>query len=81
MNYQERFKSLILRMKKDLQRYDKVNLIPETDDEKRIHCICEKFHGENTSDPSGFNIKDDINPCYVNKLLDELEEILNKLNW
>ena len=81
MNYQERFKALILRMKKNSKRYNEINLRTETDDEKRIFDICKKFWGNNNLDLSGFNIKDDMDPHYAHKLLDELESILNNLEW
>lgn len=82
MTYQVRFRKIITEMQADWQRYNNFVLkVSKSPDEKRIEEICYYFHGDNRADPSGVNVRDDLDPVTANKKLDELEFLLAKLEW
>ena len=82
MTYQERFRKIIKEMQADWQRYNDFNLkASKSSDEERIEELCYYFHGDNRTDPSGVNVKDNLTPNDANKRLDELEFLLTKLGW
>ncbi len=80
MTYQDRFKSIITRMKANQARYNQIGSKTQNDDEERIWQICQMFWGQDTG-AADFNIRDDMSNAYANHLLDELEEILNRQGW
>lgn len=81
MKYQDRFKILINRMRTDPKRYNDINLLTKNPDEERIVEICKKFWGKDFFSSSGFNIRDDMDPHMADRLLTELEKILDKMEW
>ena len=80
MTYQDRFKALITRMKANHERYNAINIKTQNEDEEHILSICQKFWGQNTG-AVDFNIRDDMDNAYANRLLDELEQILDRQEW
>ena len=80
MTYQERFKFIITRMKANPERYNAINIKTQNEDEERVWQICQKLWGSDTG-VVDFNIRDDMSDANANRLLDELEEILNRQGW
>ena len=80
MTYQDRFKAILTRMRSNHEKYNQINIKTHDPDEERIRQICERLWGTNTGE-TDFNIRDDLEPHYANRLLDELETILNRKGW
>ena len=84
MNYKERFHNILKRLNSDSNRecYNAICTLPKNDDEKRVWDICKKFWGKNEA-PLNIEYYDvgDLDADCANKLLDELEKLLDKLGW
>ena len=84
MDYKERFRNIFKRLNSNSnrERYNAICTLPKNDDEKRVWEICEEFWGKNEAplNIENYDVKD-LDVAYAKRLLDELEEILDKLGW
>lgn len=85
MDYKERFRNILKRLNSDSnrERYNAICTLPSDNaDEKRVWDICKEFWGKNEAplDIENYDVKD-LDAAYAKRLLDELEELLDKLGW
>ena len=85
MDYKERFRNILKRLNSDSNRehYNAICTLPSDNaDEKRVWDICKEFWGKNEApvDRENYDVKD-LDAAYAKRLLDELEELLDKLGW
>lgn len=84
MNYKERFRNIMKRLNSNSnrERYNAISTLPKNDDEKRVWEICKAFWGKNEAplNIENYDVKD-LDAAYAKRLLDELEELLDKLGW
>lgn len=85
MDYKERFRNILKRLNSDSNRehYNAICTLPSDNaDEKRVWDICKEFWGKNEAplDIENYDVKD-LDAAYAKRLLDELEELLDKLGW
>ena len=85
MDYKERFRNILNRLNSDSNRehYNAICTLPSDNaDEKRVWDICKEFWGKNEAplDIENYDVKD-LDAAYAKRLLDELEELLDKLGW
>lgn len=85
MDYKERFRNILKRLNSDSNRehYNAICTLPSDNaDEKRVWDICKEFWGKNEGplDIENYDVKD-LDAAYAKRLLDELEELLDKLGW
>ena len=85
MDYKERFRNILKRLNSDSNRehYNAICTLPSDNaDEKRVWDICKEFWGKNEAplDIEKYDVKD-LDAAYAKRLLDELEELLDKLGW
>ena len=84
MDYKERFRNILKRLKSDSNkaRYNAICTLTQNDDEQRVWAICRKFWGNNEAplDIENYDVKD-LDATYAKRLLNELESLLDKLGW
>jgi len=85
VDYKERFRTILKRLNSssNRERYNAICTLPSDNaDEKRVWNICKEFWGKNEAplDIENYDVKD-LNTAYAKRLLDELEELLDKLGW
>lgn len=85
MDYKERFRNILKRLNSDSNRehYNAICTLPSDNaDEKRVWDICKEFWGKNEAplDIENYDVKD-LDAACAKRLLDELEELLDKLGW
>ena len=84
MDYKERFRNILKRLKSssNRERYNAICTLTQNDDERRVWAICRKFWGNNKEplDIENYDVKD-LDAAYAKRLLNELESLLDKLGW
>lgn len=84
MDYKERFRNILKRLKSDSNtaRYNAICTLTQNDDEQRVWGICREFWGNNEAplNIENYDVKD-LDAAYAKRLLNELESLLDKLGW